>query len=191
MQPNLGLVCITHSTAVRYRTLTLSRYKHFPANARARILEELYRHNLKVLMGAIQFCASHNIALYRIPSNLFPLHDLPDSVGLEVLECFRPDLVWVGRHAVQAGVRLVTHPEQFVVLNSLSDTVIENSIQTLEAQAQLLDWMGLPKSAWAAINIHGGKAGRSEAADPRERRVGLWGRRDSRGLPGSPCPDGI
>ena len=162
MQPQLGLVCITHSMAVRYRSLTLSRYKHLPASSRGRILEELYRHNLKVLLQAIEYCSDQGIRLYRIPSSLFPLHDLPDGLGLGILEAFKPDLAWVGRQSAKHGVRLVTHPEQFVVLNSLSDTVIENSIQMLENQAQVLDWMGLPKSPWAAINIHGGKADRAE-----------------------------
>ncbi|MDX2003721.1 MAG: UV DNA damage repair endonuclease UvsE [Meiothermus sp.] len=160
--PEFGLVCITHSTAVRFRTLTLTRYKHFPVSARVRILDELYRHNLRVLVRAIEYCAQHGFGLYRIPSSLFPLADLPDGVGLSILEEFRKDLSWVGRHALKHGVRLVMHPDQYVALNSLSETVIENSVQVLEHLARLMDWMGLARSPWAALNIHGGKAGRLE-----------------------------
>lgn len=162
MQPNFGLVCTTHSTAVRYRNVTLARYKHFPKAERGRILEELYRFNLKVLFQAIEYCSSQSFALYRLPANLFPLYELPDGVGFAILEQIRPKLAFVGQQSAKLGVRLVAQPERTVLLNSPSDSAIENSIQVLENLAQLMDWMGLPKSTWAALNIRGGKAGRAE-----------------------------
>jgi hypothetical protein len=59
------------------------------------------------------------------------------------------------------GVRVIVHPEQYVVLSSESESVRENSINMLAHQAFLFDALGLPRSSWAAINIHGGKGGRT------------------------------
>ncbi len=45
------------------------------------------------------------------------------------------------------------HPDQFVVLNSLREDVVEASIQELEYQAEVAEWVGAD-----VINIHGGGA---------------------------------
>lgn len=161
-QPRFGLVCITHSPVVRYRTLTLSRYQTIPEKERPRVLDELYRHNLQILMRALAFCHARGIGLYRVTSALFPLSDLVDGVGQEVLENLKLDLLWVGRQAAKLGIRVVVHPDQFVVLSSDNCRVVENSIAILEHQADLFDRMGLPHSPWAAINIHGGKRDKAE-----------------------------
>jgi UV DNA damage endonuclease len=160
--PNLGLVCITHSQAVRYRTLTLSRYKYLPQGERPRVLENLYRHNLEVLRKALHFCAGKEIRLYRVTSVLLPLSDLADGVGESILETLTAELAGVGRLASQLGIRMVIHPDQYVVLSSDAGAVVENSIRVLEHHAWVFDLFGLPRSPWAAINIHGGKAGKAE-----------------------------
>jgi UV DNA damage repair endonuclease len=46
--------------------------------------------------------------------------------------------------ALASGVRLVLHPDQFVVLSSDRPEVIENSIKILRSYAQIFDWLGLP-----------------------------------------------
>ena len=161
-RPNLGLVCITHSQAVRYRTLTLSRYKYLPEAERPRVLENLYRHNLAVLHKALYFCAEKGIRLYRVTSGLFPLSDLADGVGESILETLTADLAGIGRLAERLGIRVVIHPDQYVVLSSDAGAVVENSLRVLEHHARVFDLFGLPRSPWAAINIHGGKAGKAQ-----------------------------
>ena len=160
-RPNLGLVCITHAPTIRYRTLTLSCYNALAVEARAGVLEELYRSNLATLLRALDYCAENGIRLYRVTSAPFPLSDLPDGVGESLLEDMPAELAQVGQKVAQHGIRLVVHPEQYVVINSDSPSVVENSIALLEHHARIFDWFGLPCSSWAAINIHGGKGGKS------------------------------
>jgi UV DNA damage endonuclease len=57
---------------------------------------------------------------------------------------------------------LVVHPDQFVVLSSDSPEVVANSIKILQMHAMIMDKLGLPRSPWAMIEIHGGKSDRSE-----------------------------
>jgi UV DNA damage endonuclease len=52
------------------------------------------------------------------------------------------------------------HPDQFVVLNSESPSVVATSVMILAKHALALDLMGLPRSTWSTLIIHGGKAGR-------------------------------
>lgn len=158
--PHLGLVCITTSDAVRYRALTRKRLLQFGTDEQKRLLRELYADNLSRLNAALRFCVERGIRLYRMTSGLFPFAD--DDLGSKVLEEFRGELSETGQRAQSMGIRLVLHPDQFVVLNSDSPQVVANSIKILETHARVMDLLELPRSPWALIEIHGGKGGRSE-----------------------------
>lgn len=157
----LGLVCITVSKAVRYRTMTRTRYLKLSTAERETALRELYLSNLTRLDAAISFCQTNQIFLYRMPSGLFPLSDMEDGIGQAILAEMAADLAVVGRRSQQLGIRMVLHPDQFVVLSSDSPQVVENSIKILTQHAQIMDLLSLPRSAWACMNIHGGKAQRT------------------------------
>ncbi len=160
MVPELGLVCITASRAVRYRTVTRKRIFQFDFSEQERMLRELYAENLRRLGEAIEFCHLSNIRLYRLSSALFPFAD--DVIGDYVLTEFKEAMGLVGDRASQLNVRLVLHPDQFVVLSSDRPDVIDNSIKILKTHARILDFLGLPRSPWALMNIHGGKGDRAE-----------------------------
>ncbi|MDX2215240.1 MAG: UV DNA damage repair endonuclease UvsE [Oculatellaceae cyanobacterium bins.114] len=159
-QPELGLVCITASEQVRFKTMTRKRLLQFTPIEQANVLRDLYAQNLRRLDAAISFCEQEQIHLYRLISGLFPFAD--DSIGADVLTEFVEGLAIVGTRAIAAGIRLVLHPDQFVVLNSDRPDVIQNSIKILTAQARLFDLLRQPRSPWALMNIHGGKGDRAD-----------------------------
>ncbi len=158
--PRLGLVCITHSDEVRYRALTRTRLLLLGANEQKEKLRELYADNLARLDTALTFCHGRGIHLYRMTSSLFPFAD--DAAGEDVLEEFRERLAATGRRARRLGIRLVLHPDQFVVLSSDTPHVIANSIKILETHALVMDMLAQPRTPWALIEIHGGKGNRAE-----------------------------
>ena len=158
--PRLGLVCITTSDRVRYRTITRKRLLQFSLPEQERVLQELYADNLERLNAALSFCEEEGIKLYRLTSRLFPFADEP--VGAETLASLTESLRKVGARAAALEIRLVLHPDQFVVLSSDSPQVIENSIKILRTHAWILDLLSLPRSAWTAMELHGGKGGRAE-----------------------------
>lgn len=157
--PRLGLVCITHSDAVRYRTTTRKRLLTFDAAEQKRVLRELYAANLERLGRAIDFCEASDLRLYRVTSGLFPFAD--DPAGEDVLEEFRKEARQTGERANRLGLRMILHPDQFVVLSSDSPAVVANSVKILSAHARVLDMLAQPRSVWAAVEIHGGKSGRA------------------------------
>jgi UV DNA damage endonuclease len=158
--PRLGLVCITNSDEVRYKTITRKRLLQFDGVEQKRLLRDLYAANLARLNGALDFCAGRGLRLYRMTSALFPFAD--DEAGSDVLEEFAGELKRTGARAAELGIRLVLHPDQFVVLSSDSPQTIANSVKILESHARVMDMLGQPHSPWALIEIHGGKGGRSE-----------------------------
>ena len=156
-----GLVCITASNDVRFRTVTRTSYLKLDESTRYAKLIGLYRENLTRLLGALEYCHARGIRLYRMTSQLFPLSDLDDGVGAQALADLTPELPEVARRAEAYGIRMVVHPDQFVVLSSDAPHVVRNSIQILEGHARHLDLMGLPRTPWSMILIHGGKSDRS------------------------------
>jgi UV DNA damage endonuclease len=161
MQPRLGLVCITTSKDVRYRALTRKRLLEHSEDGQRRLLEDIYRDNMQTLDNALRYYEREGIALYRLPSSIFPFSDEP--FGLEVLRQFAQTLGRSGRRATERGIRLVMHPDQFVVLSSDSESVVANSIKILQMHADIMDLLDQPRSPWALLEIHGGKAGREDA----------------------------
>ena len=150
-QPELGLVCITTSDAVRFRTVTRKRLLQLTEIEQEKVLRELYTDNLKRLDKAIDFCYANNIKLYRMTSALFPFADT--DLGEIVLTSMSEELHRVGDRAISLNIRLVLHPEQFVVLSSDKPDVVKNSIKILATHALIMDMLGQPRSLWALMNI--------------------------------------
>jgi UV DNA damage endonuclease len=146
---------------VRYRALTRKRLLQHDEPAQRALLDELYRDNLQRLEAALAYCERERIALYRLPSSIFPFAD--EAIGREVLGGYAPQLAVLGERAKDGGIRLVMHPDQFVVLSSESGGVVANSIKILAMHADIMDLLGQPRSPWALLEIHGGKSGRGAA----------------------------
>ena len=157
---NLGLVCITTSDEVRYKTVTRKTLLALDEAAQTEKLRSIYAENIARLKKAVSFCLANDINLYRMTSNLFPFSD--EESGAKILEEFTENLAEIGKHALEKGLRLVLHPDQFVVLSSDSPNVVENSVKILKMHAKTMDLLCQPRSEWAAMNIHGGKSNRAD-----------------------------
>lgn len=177
--PQLGLVCITHSDALRYRTITRKRLLELGPDAGVRELSAVYEANLATLGRVPRYCRQLGTRLYRIPSFLFPFADQP--VGIELLHSYGEALATIGRRFRKANIRVVMHPDQSVVLNSESAGVVANSIEVLDMHRRILDALGWPADPWTVVEIHGGKGGRARELiaaiaalpEPIRRRLAL------------------
>jgi UV DNA damage endonuclease len=159
MPSNLGLVCITHSQEVRYRTITRKRLLQHTSAEQQALLRELFSANMERLKAALAYCRREAISLYRLPSGIFPFSD--ETVGRDVLLEFTEALASIGQQAAENRIRLVMHPDQFVVLSSDSPNVVANSIKILSMHADIMDLLQQPRSSWALLEIHGGKSNRA------------------------------
>jgi UV DNA damage endonuclease len=159
--PNLGLVCITTSKEIRYRIVTRKRLLEQSPDGQLKLLEDIYRDNIQTFDAAMRYCEREGIALYRIPSSIFPFAD--EDIGRGLLAKLSEALGRSGARATERQIRLVMHPDQFVVLSSDSPDVVANSIKILQMHADIMDVLQQPRSPWALLEIHGGKSNRSDA----------------------------
>ena len=120
-------------------------------------LSRLCLANAESLLLALQYCADNDIGSFRIGSSILPIKTHP-QVGYSVDDLPESDVIVgafrrCGALACQHGIRTVFHPDQFVVLSSPREEVVEKSIDELEYQAEVAEWVGAD-----VINIHGGGA---------------------------------
>jgi UV DNA damage endonuclease len=141
------------------KLLQLGAYKD-GKYSRERILET-YRNNVEEHLRIIPKLVENSIKSFRLTSGLFPLFDFCGDIARTdptVLD----KLSKLGQEFRKHGIRVTCHPGQFCVISSDSDKTVENSIKELEYHAWIFDAMGLDNNPYYAINIHGGKRGRSE-----------------------------
>jgi UV DNA damage endonuclease len=162
VSPAYGLVCMTVGPEVRFRTITLSRYRLLEPAARLEALRSLYADNTARLEGAAAYCAARGIRLFRMSAALYPMLDLTDdAAGYDVLNELAPRLLSAGQAFRDAGIRVLIHPEQYIVLNSERAEVRVSSIHQFVTHADVLDRLGFARTPWHCMILHGGKGGRA------------------------------
>lgn len=120
-------------------------------------LSRLALQNADALLAALRYCAGNGIGCFRINSQILPIKTHPIS-GYDVAELPEADEIVrrfrvAGQFAREHALRTCFHPDQFVVLNSPRADVVRKSIEELEYQAEVAEWVGAD-----VVNIHGGGA---------------------------------
>lgn len=151
----LGLCCKFINEDIRFSEMRYIHFKKLLPSARAEKLNALVLNNAQSLLKAVHFCYLNKILAFRVGSDLLPLYthddctyaieDLKDSV--EIFNLFRQVKQFITKH----NFRLTFHPDQFVILNSPRDDVVEKSIRDLEYHNYCAELIGAD-----VINIHGG-----------------------------------
>lgn len=151
----LGLCCVFKEQPIKFRTTTVKATARLNKFDRSVKLAAICRENAMSLRSAIEYCHQNEVGCFRVNSQILPLKthsecgyelgDLPG--GPEIVDAFRS----IGEFAAEHSIRLTFHPDQFVVLNSPREEVVESSIAELEYQSEVAEWIGAD-----VVNIHGG-----------------------------------
>jgi UV DNA damage endonuclease len=125
------------------------------------------RVSIERLEAIFDYLDSVGIGMYRMTASLAPYATHPDMPQFrgQVEEC-ASELAALGERAAASGLRLSTHPGQYVVLNSEDERVRSLAIADLNLQAQLLDAMGCGPEAVVVLHV-GGAAGGLQAGMDR------------------------
>ena len=144
--------------AMEERTLQLGRYRS--GKYTPEMIKGTYVNNVKNLATMLPKIRKYGARLFRISSAMFPLADQVDRELWDNDEV-KKWLAVAGEYVLANGMRVTTHPGQFCVLSSDSDSVVEKAFVELGIHGWMFDSMGLDHSPKWAINIHGGKSDRS------------------------------
>ena len=165
---SLGLCCqwieprtkrtgdVIYENIVNEKNLQLGRFKKGLYET-SRIVNT-YHNNVDEHIKLVPKLVKHGISVFRMTSNMLPLFEFNQEL-IERDELLHKKFQKLGNLFLENNIRVTTHPGQFTILNSNEDRVIQNAIKELEYHAWMFDMMGLPRTPYYAINIHGGKRG--------------------------------
>jgi UV DNA damage endonuclease len=134
--------------------LQLGRFKL--GNYSFKHIQNTWINNIQGLFNVVKTINSQNIKVMRFSSNLLPLFEFVEDKSFIIRY-----LEELGSFVLENKIRVSMHPDQFVVLSSNSNSVINNSVNILLYHNWILDNMGLPSNTYYPINIHGGTKGNS------------------------------
>ena len=117
------------------------------------------RWSVEAMHGVLGYLERHDISMYRMTASLAPYATHPDLPQFHrQLEEAAEELARLGERARSLGIRLSTHPSQYIVLNSADPGVRAAAARDVELQAGILDVMGLGPEAVVVLHV-GGRAG--------------------------------
>jgi len=121
--------------------------------------------NLACLEKILVYNVRHGMLFFRITSDLVPFASHPVCT-FPWQDEFAGVFEKTGEYIRQHGFRISMHPDQFVLLNAPDKGVLQRSIADLGYQVQVLDLMGLDRSAKVQVHV-GGVYGDKPAAIDR------------------------
>lgn len=164
MKVRLGYVAIALNLpkVTTSSTVTYSRYSKI-LNEKEKInkLKEVTKSNIDALEKILQYNIDNEIHFYRITSNLIPLLTHPE-VDFNYRKYFKNDFKLIGDIIKKNNIRVDTHPDQFNVINSNKEIVVQNTIRNLKAQAMLFDDLNY-KNGKMVIHVGSSQGGKEES----------------------------
>jgi UV DNA damage endonuclease len=167
-----GLCCVFLDADIKFRAATHRYVGGLEAVARREYLAGIARDNAAALLAAVDECRRLGIGAFRINSQILPLSTHPQSgyrlPGIDPDGTIEAAFRAAGEAARAADIRLSFHPDQFVVLNSEREAVVESSLAELDYQAAVAELVGAD-----VIVLHAGSSagGIDSALDRLERGV--------------------
>jgi UV DNA damage endonuclease len=120
--------------------------------------------NLLHLNQILKYNVKNNLLFFRISSNLVPFASHP-ICKFAWYKFFQSELPQIGDYIKKYNIRISMHPDQFVILNSHNEKIVQNSINELRYHCTLLDVMRLDETAKVQIHVGGVYGNKMEAID--------------------------
>ena len=144
----IGYPCVNNTLGcTSNRTFRLVNYSE------ERLIEKT-EENLECLKKILEFNVEKNLLFFRIGSGLVPFASHEVCV-FDWGDHFKKKLEEVGDYIKGNNIRISMHPDQFVVLNSKKEDVVEKSIREIKYHCDVLDFMGLKDDAKVQIHVGG------------------------------------
>lgn len=166
MRVHLGYVAIALNLpkTTSSSNITFKRYSNISTSEeKLNKLKSVTLSNLIDLKKILEYNIENEIHFYRLTSALIPLATHPDVSNWPYRKIFEKDFKHIGEFITKNHLRIDSHPDQFNVINSLREDVVENTKKTLSFQANLFEDMNYPKGKMV-IHVGSSQGGKDDAS---------------------------
>lgn len=119
--------------------------------------------NVEDLYKILQYNVENKVHFYRITSQLVPLATHPQVGNWDYRKIFKKDFEKIGKFIKEHNMRVDTHPDQFNVVNSIKDEVVENTKKNLWFHVNLFEDLNYTEGKMV-LHIGSSQGGKEEAA---------------------------
>lgn len=159
----LGLPKVTSSSNV-----TFTNYQKLNSEEkRITKLKQVTYSNMIDLKKILEYNVKNKIHFYRITSALVPLATHPE-VNWDYRTLFESDFRIIGDYIKSNNMRVDTHPDQFNVINSINERVVENTKTNLWFHANLFKDLDYPLGKMV-LHVGSGAGGKEVALERFEK----------------------
>jgi UV DNA damage endonuclease len=144
----IGYPCINESlTCSSATTFRLASYSE------ERLIQTV-TNNLACLKQILEYNVQNGLYFFRMSSDLVPFASHAVNT-FKWQDYFADTFTELGAYIKAHDLRISMHPDQFVVLNSPTENIVQNSFAELDYQCSIMDLMGLDQSAKLQIHVGG------------------------------------
>jgi UV DNA damage endonuclease len=154
----IGYPCINNSIGcTANKTFRLANYSED-------LLKQKVKENLECLKKTLEYNLENGLMFFRIGSGLVPFasHKI---CKFDWRKEFKKEFQKIGDFIKKNNFRISMHPDQFVLINAKDNKIVERSFAELEYHCDVLDLMGLDKTAKIQIHVGGAYGEKEKAAE--------------------------
>jgi UV DNA damage endonuclease len=118
-------------------------------------LKHIAKENLQNTLRILKYNKAKEIYVYRMSSKIFPLATDPGLEYTLYIDELRPELKLLGDFIKSNEMRVSSHPDHFVLLNSISKKVYEDSAKDLMYHLGMFEAMGLDENYKFVLHVGG------------------------------------
>lgn len=165
MRINFGYVAISMKLkeASPNKTITLRNLEKIDRSTWYKKVEGLAKQNIANTIRILRYNKAYGIKLYRFTSKIIPLATHPEFNEWDWKNILKPDFEELGNVVKETGIRVSTHPDHFVLLNSPRGDVLDSSIKDLDYHCSMFELMGLGSEYKIVMHVGGMYSNKEES----------------------------
>ena len=126
-------------------------------------LKKVARDNILNTLKILENNKALGINVYGLSPKLFPLANYPELEYFRYIDLLKGELLKLGDYIKENDIRVNIHLENTIIINSMSEKVLEDAIKDIKYQNVLLNSMGLDEKYKIIINVGGAYINKAEA----------------------------
>ena len=152
----LGYACIRVATNNNpNKKTTLVQLNKLSRAEQLKKLRKVLQTNFFNLMDLLEYNVSHQIYLYRLPSEFVPFATHQIASDWEWQKEFEWDFKKAGEFIRKYQIRMTSHPGHYSILNSPNKDVLASTVKDFDYHARVFDAMGLDWNSVLVTHVGG------------------------------------